>query len=127
MPFVRVHLDRELWAQHGAAIGAAIHQAQLALPDLGIPRDDVFQVFVPHDADELLYHPTYLDADRRTLVVIELVMQRGYADDLKARLFDEIVARVRDVGVRPDDILVFSVENGPSDWLAGSVATGADR
>lgn len=127
MPFVRVHLERGLWEQHGAAIGAAIHQAQLALPELGIPDDDVFQVFVPHGADELVFHPTYLGADRRTLVVIELTMQRGYGEDLRARLFEEIVARVGDVGVRADDVLVFSVENGPSDWLAGSVAGGGDR
>jgi hypothetical protein len=81
MPFVRVHLERDVWTSKGAAIGDAIHAAQLALPALAIPRDDVFQVFVPHEPGELRYHPTYLDARRDSLVVIELTMQRGYDDE----------------------------------------------
>ena len=117
MPLIQVDLERELFDSLHEELSAAIHKAQVEA--LGIPQDDLFQVFRPHDAAELKFDPRYNDVDRRHLVLIRVTMVRMYSEATKRKLYGAIVDGLGQHGVRPEDILVSVVENGIEDWYAG--------
>ena len=76
MPLIQVHLSRETFDQHHEKIGLALHDAQIAA--LGIPADDRFQIFTPHDAGELKFDPGYNGVDRQNLLVIRVIAVHMY-------------------------------------------------
>ena len=82
MPLIRVDLPRALFDDKGPAISREIHQAQI--DSLDIPADDRFQLFHPHDDGEIIFDATYGGVDRRSLVVIQIVMVRRYQVDAAA-------------------------------------------
>jgi hypothetical protein len=117
MPLVQVDLDRELFDSLHQELSAAIHNAQIEA--LGIPADDLFQVFQPHDAGELKFDPRYNNVDRQRLVLIRVTMVHMYSVATKQKLYRAIVEGLGRHGVRPEDILLSVVENGFEDWYAG--------
>ena len=117
VPLIHVHLDRETFEKSHEEIGNAIHDAQIEA--LGIPADDRFQIFQPHDAGELKFDPGYNGVERRSLLVIRVIAVHMYPAATKQRLFRAIVERFADVGVRAEDVLISVVENGFEDWFAG--------
>ena len=50
VPLIQVDLAREVYDSSHEAIGNALHDAQIDA--LGIPADDRFQIFTPHDAGD---------------------------------------------------------------------------
>ena len=120
MPLIRVDLDRALFNEKHAQISAEIHQAQIDA--LEIPADDKFQTFHPHDADELKFDPTYGGVDRRSLVIIQILMVRRYTVEIKRGLYRAIVERLEGIGIRREDIQIGVVENYYEDWFAGTLA-----
>jgi hypothetical protein len=46
-------------------------------------------------------------------------MVRMYDDATKKALFEAIVDRLAETGVRPEDVLISVVENSLDDWYAG--------
>lgn len=117
MPLIQIDLDRDLFQSRHAEISRAIHDAQIDA--LGIPSDDLFQVFRPHDAGELKFDPSYNGVDRRRLVLIHMTMVHMYSVATKQKLYRAIVERLAEHGVRAEDILISVVENGFEDWYAG--------
>jgi tautomerase-like protein len=117
VPLVEVHLQRPLFEASHDDIGRAIHGAQVDA--LGIPEDDRFQVFSPHDAGELKFDPGYNGVDRRDLLLIRIVAVRMYSVATKQKFFSAVVDRLTSLGIRPDDILISWTENGFEDWYAG--------
>jgi hypothetical protein len=117
VPLIQIDLDRELFDSIGDKLSDAVHQAQLDA--LGIPSDDLFQVFTPHGPGELRFDPGYNGVDRQRLVLLRITMVHMYPAATKQRLFHTIVERFADAGVRAEDILVSVVENGFEDWYAG--------
>ncbi len=117
MPLIQVDLERELFDSLHEELSAAIHNAQVKA--LGIPADDLFQVFRPHDAGELKFDPGYNDVDRQHLVLIRVTMVHMYSVATKQKLYRAIVEELGQHGVRPEDILISLVENGFEDWYAG--------
>jgi hypothetical protein len=117
MPLIQVDLDRGLFEASHAAIGDAIHEAQIEA--LGIPADDRFQIFRPHGADELKFDPGYNGVDRRSLLLIRVTAVHMYPVAVKRRFFEAVVAGLAKLGVRPEDVLISLVENGFEDWFAG--------
>jgi hypothetical protein len=63
MPLVQFDLDRSLMTRKDE-ISEKMQQAFLD-SDLGIPADDKFQIFRPHDPGELVADPSYNGVDRR--------------------------------------------------------------
>lgn len=118
MPLVRVDLDRDLYDRLHAEIGLEVHQAQI--DTISIPVNDKFQIFTPHDANELKFDPTYNDVDRQSLVVIQITLVHLYSVKTKTALYREIVRRLEVLGIRPEDILISLVENGFEDWYGGT-------
>jgi hypothetical protein len=117
VPLIQVDLERELFDSLHEELSAAIHKAQIEV--LGIPADDLFQVFYPHDAGELKFDPRYNDVDRRHLVLLRITMVHMYSVATKQKLYRAIVEGLGKHGLRPEDILVSVVENGFEDWYAG--------
>lgn len=118
MPMIQVDLRREVFQEKGAAISTAIHEA--LVEGLDMPADDLFQVFRPHDAGELVFSPTYGGADRRDLVLIRVTMVHMFSVATKNRMYTSLVHRLEAAGLRHEDLLVCVVEVGFEDWYAGS-------
>ena len=117
MPLIQIDLDRELFDSLSDKLSDAVHQAQLDA--LGIPSDDLFQVFTTHGPGELRFDPGYNGVDRQRLVLLRITMVHMYPVGTKQRLYRAIVERFADAGVRAEDILISVVENGYEDWYAG--------
>jgi hypothetical protein len=117
VPLIQVHLNRDVFDKSHEDIGEAIHDAQIEA--LGIPADDRFQIFQPHDAGQLKFDPRYNAVDRRDLLVIRVIAVRMYDTATKQALFSAIVRRLAPLGIRPEDVLISLTENGVEDWYAG--------
>jgi tautomerase-like protein len=117
MPLIQVDLDRGLFDASHAAIGDAIHEAQIEA--LGIPADDRFQVFRPRGDGELKFDPGYNGVDRQSLVLIQVTAVHMYPVAVKRRFFETVVAKLAPLGIRAEDVLISLVENGFEDWFAG--------
>ncbi len=117
MPLVQVDLPRPLFAEKGPALSDELHQA--LIDALEIPADDKFQIFRPREDGELLFDPGYGGVDRRSLVVIQILMVRRYTVELKREMYSCIVKRLEAIGVRREDIQIAVTENYYEDWYAG--------
>ena len=117
MPLIQIDLDRELFDSLGDKLSDAVHQAQIDALD--IPSDDLFQVFTPHGPGELRFDPGYNGVDRQRLLLLRITMVHMYSVATKQRLYQAIVERFAEAGVRAEDILISVVENGFEDWYAG--------
>lgn len=117
MPLIQVHLDREVFNESVDQIGDAIHDAQIEA--LGIPADDRFQIFTPHDSGEIRFDPGYNGVDRRALVLIRVVAVKMYDTATKRAFFSALVKRLEPIGIRREDVLVCLTENAVEDWFAG--------
>jgi phenylpyruvate tautomerase PptA (4-oxalocrotonate tautomerase family) len=117
MPLVQVDLPRALFDEKGGKISSEIHQA--LIDSLAIPADDKFQVFRPRDEGEIIFDPGYNGVDRRSLILIQVLMVHMYPVDLKRELYRHIVTRLDAIGIRPEDIQIAVSENGYEDWYAG--------
>ena len=119
MPLIEVHLARDTFDKLHEQIGAAIHDAQIA--SLGIPADDRFQIFLPHEAGELKFDPGYNGVDRRNLLVVRVVAVHMYPVATKQAFFRAMGERLEPLGIRPADVLISLTENGFEDWYAGKL------
>ena len=117
MALIQVDLPRELFEASHDAIGNAIHDAQIEA--LGIPANDRFQVFRPHERGELKFDPTYNDVDRRSLLLIHVTAVHMYPVAVKQAFFRMVVDKLEPLGIRREDVLICLTENGFEDWWAG--------
>ena len=117
MPLVQVDLPRPLFDSHAKAMGDEIQQAFIEA--LEVNPLDRFQVFRPRDEGEIVFDPAYGNVDRRSLVLIQILMVHRYSTDLKRRLYRTMVTRLEAIGIRREDILIAVTENGFEDWYAG--------
>ncbi len=117
MPLIQVDLDRAVYDEKHAQLSSEIHQAQIDV--LGIPADDLFQVFRPRDAGEIKFDPTYGGVDRQSLIIVTITMVHMYSASTKRKLFEAITTRWAALGVRPGDVQICVVSVGFEDWWAG--------
>ena len=119
MPLIQVHLARDVFDAWHDKIGDAIHDAQIDA--LGIPADDRFQLFMPHDEHEIKFDRGYNGVDRRALLVIRVTAVHMYDTATKRAFFRAVVDRLEPLGIRGEDVLICVTENGFDDWYAGRV------
>ena len=117
MPLIQVDLSRELYERAHDAIGDAIHAAQIEA--LGIPSDDRFQVFYPHESGEVKFDAGYNGVDRRGLVLVRVTAVHMYPVSTKRTFFEAVAAKLAPIGIRTEDLLISLTENGFEDWFAG--------
>jgi phenylpyruvate tautomerase PptA (4-oxalocrotonate tautomerase family) len=117
MPLVQVDLPRSVFSSHAKAMGIEIQQA--FIETLATNPTDKFQVFRPRDEGELVFDPTYGNVDRRSWILIQILMVHRHPVDHKRKLYRAIVTRLEALGIRREDIQIAVTENGFEDWYAG--------
>ncbi|MFF4382616.1 tautomerase family protein [Kitasatospora sp. NPDC001547] len=118
MPLVRIDLSTDRPPAVRRAIADAVHQA--LVDAVGIPADDRFQIVTPHDPEELVFDPNYLDVARRDVVCVQITLVAGRPRELKLDLYRRLAANLAEAGVRPEDVFVTLTENALDDWSVGN-------
>ncbi len=114
---IQCDLSQALFDDKGKLISQAIHEGLQA--GLDMPGDDLFQIFRPHEAGELVFSPSYGGVDRRDLVLIRVTMLQMFSTADKQRMHREIVQRLESIGVRHQDVLICVLETGLEAWYSG--------
>ena len=120
MPLVRIALRKGTTPDFRRVLSDSIHRAMV--DTIGIPEQDKFQIITEHDADGLIYDPSYLGISRSDgVVLIQITMSAGRTLEVRKALYARIVARVREhPGVRPEDVFVSLVEVAKENWSFGN-------
>lgn len=121
MPLVQVDMHRHL-ADRRPALSAAIHRGLVR--SLGMPEDDLFQIFRLHDPGDLVYSRTFPDAERTDIIFVQVLLTRMYDADQKQVMGAAVVTELAAEGIRPDDVLIACTENEGADWFAPSRTFG---
>ena len=119
MPLVRISLLAGKPAKYRRAIGDGIHQAMVET--LAVPEHDRFQIITEHEADGLLYDPSYLGI-RRTddVVLVQITLSAGRKPQQKRDFFARAAELlVHNPGLRSEDLFFNLVEVAWEDWSFG--------
>lgn len=117
MPLIQVDLKRSVFQDKGKEISNAIHNS--LVEGLGMDITDLFQVFRPHEEEEIIFSPTYDNRDRRDLIIVRITMVNMFSLEQKKKTYKELTKRLVDIGIRRDDILVCVIENSAENWSLG--------
>ena len=118
MPLVRITLRQGKAPEFLRGISAAVHEALVT--QAGVPPDDLFQVIDEVPPANLIANPTYAGCQRsEDVMFVEITLNAGRTLEVKRALYADIAARLAEVGVRPDDVLVNLVEVQKMDWSFG--------
>ena len=115
MPLVRIDLHQHL-AGKRAALSAAIHRGLVS--SLGMPEDDLFQIFRLHEPGDLVYSRTFPDAERSDIVFVQILLARLYDAQQKQAMGAAVVRELVGEGIKADDVLIACTENEGADWFA---------
>lgn len=123
MPFNKLHVPQSLAVEKCHAINDLLHAS--LVETCGVNPEDYFCLISRYTADNMILHPTFLgERDASSTVVIEIALLAGRTDAQKEALYSDIRNRLRDIGLEPDNSIIFLIENSPIDWSfssAGSV------
>jgi Tautomerase enzyme len=114
MPHIRVDMH-ESHRPRMAQISAALHAS--LVEGLVMPDDDLFQIFTLHGAGELVFSPTFPEAERDDIIYIQVLASLGYTPELKRQMYAAMVKNMSAIGIRQDTLLVSIVEiDGANNW-----------
>ncbi len=114
MPHIRVDMH-ESHRPRMAEISAALHAS--LVEGLVMPDDDLFQIFTLHAEGELVFSPTFPEAERDDIIYIQVLASHGYTPELKQQMYAAMVTNMAAVGIRQDTLLVSIVEiDGANNW-----------
>ena len=120
MPLVRIELQRGKSAEYRQAIADGIYEAMRET--IQVPEHDRFEVISEHEPGNFFCDRHYLGIERsEDLVIVQIALRRGRTTEAKQALYRRIAERLREApGIRPEDVFVTLIENGPEDWSFGS-------
>lgn len=129
MPLVRFTLRKGNAPEFLVSVGQAVQAALVA--QAKVPPDDHFQVFDEVERANLVVDccfaglPPSKPVERSEgVIVIEITLNEGRSDEVKAALYADIAARLGALGVRPDDVFINLVEVKKQNWsMAGGLMT----
>ncbi len=89
---------------------------------MNVPSGDRFQVITEHDAEGLIYDPSYLDVHRTDGVIfIQVTLNIGRTLEVKRAFYARVAALLKDeLDVRPEDVLINLVEVPKENWSFGN-------
>jgi phenylpyruvate tautomerase PptA (4-oxalocrotonate tautomerase family) len=119
MPFVTVTLRDQRSAAFKSAVLDAVHEALVAT---GVPRADRFQRVLELQAENLRIDPRYPDLkhDRGDdFVVIEILWSVGRSVKVKRGLLEDLMGRLREQDIDPENVMVCFKETGWENWSFG--------
>lgn len=119
MPFTRIAIPAGTFPKQRVAIARAVHDAMVAA--VSIPEDDFFQLLSEYQPDDFHFDRAFLGYQRSDrMVVVQITLRRGRSDTMKRDLYARIAANLdRAVGILPQDVFIYLVENDFSDWSVG--------
>jgi phenylpyruvate tautomerase PptA (4-oxalocrotonate tautomerase family) len=120
MPLVRIDLRQGKTPEHRLKIGDIVYRAMLET--INLPEHDCFQVITEHAADGLVYDTSYLGINRTDdIVFIQITLNKGRTLEQKKALYAKIAELLaKELGVRPEDVLINLVECAKEDWSFGN-------
>ncbi len=120
MPLVRISLMQGKPDGFGKKIGEIVYRAMTET--LNVPARDNFQIITEHDRNSLIYDPAYLDIPRTDGVVfIQITLNEGRTTELKKAFYRMTADRLnRELGIRPEDVLISLVEVKKENWSFGN-------
>jgi len=120
MPLVRIALRKGTTPDFRRKLSDAVHRAMVET--IKVPELDKFQVVTEHDAEGLVYDPSYLGVARTDGVVfIQITLNAGRTLEVKKALYARIAELLREApGVRPEDVLISLVEVTKENWSFGN-------
>jgi 4-oxalocrotonate tautomerase len=120
MPLVRIALRQGKTAAYHRKLADGVHQAMVET--MNVPPQDRFQIVTEHTADNLIYDPSYLGINRTDDVVfVQITLNAGRTVDMKKAFYRRMVELfVKEVQLRPEDVLISLVEVAKEDWSFGN-------
>jgi phenylpyruvate tautomerase PptA (4-oxalocrotonate tautomerase family) len=120
MPLVRIAHRSGRDADYGRRIGEVVFRSML--DTIKVPPRDNFQIITEHDANGLIYDPSYMDIARSDAVVlIQITISEGRTLDAKKALFRTIAERLHlELGMRMEDVFINLVEVAKENWSFGN-------
>ena len=119
MPLVTVTIRKQQPRELKTGLLDAIHEALVAA---GVPSTDRFQRIIELDAEAFRYDPAYPDlaAPRNDrFVLIEILWSVGRSVKVKRRLLEDLMARLRGLGLDPENVMVVFKETSWENWAFG--------
>jgi phenylpyruvate tautomerase PptA (4-oxalocrotonate tautomerase family) len=120
MPLVRIELKQGKPPAYRRALADGVYQAMRET--INVPENDLFVVVTEREADNFMYDRHYGGIDRTDdFVIIQIALRRGRTTEMKQALYRRVVQHLGDApGVRPGDVFIALIENGPEDWSFGN-------
>jgi hypothetical protein len=122
MPLVTVTLCKGKSREFLEKIGTAIHEA--LVEKAKIPAGDRFQIFHELDAANIIADPSFAGGQSvqrsADLLIIQITLNEGRTDTTKSAIYSDIVARLGQIGVRPDDVFISLIEVLKQNWSMAS-------
>ena len=118
MPLVRIDLIAGTEPEQVRRIADAVQEALVST--FGIPERDRFQIITEHPASQIIALDAGLGFERSEgVVMIQIFTQQGRTPEAKQQLYAAVGSGLAALGVRPEDVFIGYVENGPEDWSFG--------
>ena len=119
MPLVRIALRAGRSPEYRRAIADGVHRAMVEA--LAVPEQDRFQVISEHDADDLVYDPSYLGIRRSDdVVLVQITLSAGRKPTQKREFMARAAALLADdPGLEPRNLFINLVEVAWENWSFG--------
>jgi phenylpyruvate tautomerase PptA (4-oxalocrotonate tautomerase family) len=116
MPVIDITVRRGRTGEQLRSLADAVHDALVT--EFAIPPEDRFQVIHQHEADELIYDPTYLGGPRTdAFVMVRVLAAAERPVEVKRAFFAAVVANLSQrCAVDPEDVFVVLDHVAPSDF-----------
>ncbi len=120
MPLVRIahmHGKPEGFGKH---IGEIVYRTMM--DTINVPAKDNFQIITEHDANTLIYDPSYLDIPRTDgIVIVQITLNEGRTLELKKAFYQTLAQRLHnELNIRMEDVFVSLVEVKKENWSFGN-------
>lgn len=116
MPFVTLTVRKPKTAAFKSSVLDAVHAALLAS---GVPPTDKFQRVLELDADDFRFDARYPDvvgARTDDFALIEIVWSVGRSVKIKKALLADLMARLAQAGLDPENVMVCFKETTWENW-----------
>ena len=119
MPLVRISLREGKSAEYRRAVGDGIHRAMVET--LGVPEQDHFQIITEHDAEGLIYDPSYLGIRRDDdVVLVQVTLSAGRRPPQKRDFMARAAALLAEnPGLEARNLFINLVEVAWENWSFG--------
>jgi len=119
MPLVRISLREGKSAEYRRAVGDGIHRAMVET--LGVPEQDHFQIITEHDAEGLIYDPSYLGIRRDDdVVLVQVTLSAGRRPPQKRDFMARAAALLAEnPGLEVRNLFINLVEVAWENWSFG--------